>query len=499
MNDPNNIAESLFYKNEKDALSGLYGIYDAYQATDLMGTHFNGLNSISDDLANNNSNDGFRAFELSTQDPFTNPRVINFYVHFYNVINRACYVISRVEEMNDQQITVSVRKRIIAESSFLRNYAYFILTDLYRDIPFYKTPQNISSGLLSTTLRKDIIAFLKQDLIAQIPNLPISITASEKGRVGRGAAITLLGQLYLYDNEYQNAEATLKPLLSAPYNYSLFQDYSKLFTPAGEFSTESIFEINFDGTGADKGVNANNNLIINGSGFSEVLDTLLQPYKPKNNLTPASKLVDSYLCIDGKPIANSTVYGVKSPLYATTNSQTKFDVRDPRLKATVFTASDNLPSGKKLWNWTNLNSYAVRKYVEITSTQYPSGPQNFYVYRFADVLLMYAEAQNEILASPDATVYDAVNKIRRRVGMPDYPINLSKDQMRERIRDERRWEFGLEYHRYFDLKRWGIIQTAIVNSGIAQKKFTNPRDYVWPIPQRELDVNANMVQAAEWR
>ena len=82
--------------------------------------------------------------------------------------------------------------------------------------------------------------------------------------------------------------------------------------------------------------------------------------------------------------------------------------------------------------------------------------------------------------------------------MPDYPAGLTQDQMRLMIRDERRWEFAVEWQRYFDLKRWGIIQDAIAASGVAEKVFTNPRDYVWPIPQTELDRNPNMVQAAEW-
>ena len=499
LDDPNKISADLFYTNEKEALFGLYGIYDAYQSINLMGNHFNSFNIISDDLANNNSIDGFRAFELSNQEPFSNPRVLNFYLHFYTVINRASYVIDKVDKMTSSQINDLNKKRIIAEASFLRDFSYFMLTNLYRDVPFYMEPQGIHTTFLGPTLKSEIWKFLKGDLTQKVQDLPLSIPASENGRISRGAAITLLGQIYLYEKDYLNAEAILRPLLSAPYSYSLYPDYNKLFTPAGEYSSESIFEINFDASGADRGVNDAGNPVVNGSVFSTTIDTNQQIAKPKNNLTPANKFVDSYLCKDGKPIVNSTLYGTKSPMYDASTPEGKFNSRDPRLRATVLTSADVLPSGKKLWKWTSNTTYAVKKYVEITSAQYPSNPQNFYVYRFADVLLMYAEAQNELLAAPGISVYNSVNKVRKRVNMPDYPLGLTKQQMRERIRDERRWEFGLEYYRYFDLKRWGIIQDAITNSGVSQKAFTNPRDYVWPIPQAELDVNTKMVQAVEWK
>lgn len=105
---------------------------------------------------------------------------------------------------------------------------------------------------------------------------------------------------------------------------------------------------------------------------------------------------------------------------------------------------------------------------------------------------MYAEAKNEITTAPDPSIYTAVNKVRKRVNMPDYPVGISQAQMRQMIRDERRWEFGLEYERYFDLKRWGILDdviAAIGPSGVTVKKFTDPRDYVWPLPQPEVDNN----------
>lgn len=483
--DPNKIPEADFYQNESDALFGLYGIYDAYQNTNLFGAQMSNIDQISDNLSNNSSSDGFRAFQLSAQDPFTNPRVDGFFLHGYNVVNRANYVIKRVTDMSNTQISSAGRKRVLAEAAFLRCYAYFLLVNLYRDIPYYTDPVTITSTPVGPTKGTVIYQNLITELNAIIPDLPVDIAGNEKGRSGKAAAITLLGMIHMYKSDFPNALETLKPLLSAPYSFELYPSYVNLFTPAGEFSKESIFEINFDGSPNDQSAN-----------FSDQIDTTLQPFKPRNNLSPTAKLVDSYLCTDGKPIANSPLYGTKSPLY-NNSGVNKFKNRDPRLRGTILTSADVLSNGGKLWSFNNNNNYGIRKYIEITTTKYAKNPQNFYVFRYADVLLMVAEAQNEI-TGPNTLVYDCVKKVRDRVGMPGYPAGLTKEQMREMIRDERRWEFAVEWQRYFDLKRWGIIQDAIAASGVAEKVFTNPRDYVWPIPQTELDRNPNMVQAPEW-
>lgn len=126
------------------------------------------------------------------------------------------------------------------------------------------------------------------------------------------------------------------------------------------------------------------------------------------------------------------------------------------------------------------------------------GVQNYYVIRYADVLLLYAEAENEA-SGATANVYSAVNLIRQRVGMPNYPAGLTKDQMRSYIRDERRWEFALEHQRYFDLQRWGITgQVVTAASPLAGRKvFTEPRDYLWPYPQNEMDRNPAMNAAGQ--
>jgi len=217
------------------------------------------------------------------------------------------------------------------------------------------------------------------------------------------------------------------------------------------------------------------------------VDTNLATVVPSVFWLPIRDLVDSYLAIDGKPIRTHELYGSASPLYA---NNRPFENRDPRLRANLYTSADITPGGKQVWRFNNNNNFAVKKYSTITSQQYENGgPQNYYVIRYADVLLLYAEAQNEALASPDQSVYQAVNAVRDRVGMPHLPEGLNRDDMRQYIRDERRWEFAFEHQRYFDLKRWGILGPVSVAAMPEKKAYSEPRIFNWPYPLTEIDRN----------
>ena len=472
LSDPNNVSESQYYKNETQALTGLAGVYDAYQSGNLIGKRYREFDHITDN-ATTYQDAGWKAFETDTQNP-SSPISNNFWVAYYTVVSRVNTLISAITNMPASSISDGSRNRIVAESSFLRDYAYCDLTALWGNVPLYLKPVGaFADGLASSTV-DEVYTIMINDLKTNvIPNLPTTISSSERGRIGQGAAIALLGKYYLYQKDYANASTTFKQIIDSKV-YNLYSDYAGLFTELGEFSSESLFEINFTGSSLD-----------NGENFSVHIDTtasLIVPYQP---FKPLASLVTSYLCSDGKPIATSTIYGAKSSLYVTA---TPYINRDPRLRATVFTNADNTPGGKHVWNYSNVNSFAVKKYSTISNIQYLNGgPQNYYVIRYADVLLMYAEAQNEAVG-PDANVYAAVNQIRARVKMPAYPVALSQDMMRQYIRDERRWEFALEHQRFFDLQRWGITG-PLVTAASTIKLYTTPKDYLWPYPQTEEDRN----------
>ena len=215
-------------------------------------------------------------------------------------------------------------------------------------------------------------------------------------------------------------------------------------------------------------------------------------------ISPTKDLVDLYECTDGKSIAESPLYDENNP----------FVNRDPRLDHTILydgaeIAGKIYTSGAALGNSTR-TGYSIRKYVNPANDgmNFP-GWTNFIYIRYAEILLVYAEAQNEI-AGPDASVYEAVNEVRRRVGMPDLPANLSKDQMREAIRKEKRIEFAFEGVYLYDTRHWRTTEAAVTKPVYGKKvdgeyvwvenrKFNPERDYLWAIPLEEIDLSKGVL------
>ncbi len=478
LTNPNDVNIDNFWKSESEALIGLAGVYDAYQYNQLAGQRYRQMEIISDNAQVVNDN-GWAALEGSTHNSAVST-ILQFWAYNYNVVNRANLVIRKVTDMPLTAITESSKKRIIAEASFLRANAYLDLTALFGDIPFYLEPVNPLGEAKGKTPKAQIWDFLIKDLIDNvIPNLPATVSVAQRGRIRNWASKALLGKYYLYNSKWTEAAAQFKEIIDSK-QFSLYPDYARLFTPEGEYSSENLFEIGFIEGGVDAG-----------EAFSVRIDTNLAPIVPSASYTPSANLVESYSAIDGLPITGTN----KSPLY---NAAQPYVNRDPRLRATIFTNLDRSPT-KRYWNNSTTIPFAVKKYTYYSSVQFPNnqGPQNYYMMRYADVLLLYAEAKNEASA-PDLTVYDAVTTVRKRAGILPGTNNLyglkaamTQAEMRTVIRNERRWEFALEHQRFYDLRRWGIIEQVIV--GITPnprgKKFTSPRDLLWPYPLQEMDNN----------
>lgn len=479
----NSVTFDNFWKSEADALVGLSGVFDAYQSQGLAGKNYRMFDLLTDNAYPNNLPEWL---EIGTSNHNSSNTVIaEFWANYYNVVSRANTVIYQVGAMPESAIKEEARKRIIAEAAFLRAYAYLDLISLFGDIPFYTEPVDPLGEGKGKTPKAEIEAYMINDLKNNvIPYLPATVPPAEQGRITSWAAVALLGKYYLFKQNWADAASVLKEIIDSK-AYSLYPDYSTLFTPAGEYSSENLFEIGFIESGLD-----------GGEGFSFQVDTNLAPIIPNSAWRPSDALANSYSAIDGLPISGPN----KSPLY---KGRSPYENRDLRLRASLYTNADVSPDGRKYWNFNNGNNkHAVRKYSWYTSVQYRNnqGPQNYYMIRYADVLLMYAEAKNEA-SGPDDSVYDALFAVRKRAGIlpgeqNNYglDLNMTREAMRDAIRDERRWEFALEHQRYFDLKRWGILDSIIANLDPNQRSFvfTSPRDYLWPYPQNEMDNNPKL-------
>ncbi|HLZ89603.1 MAG TPA: RagB/SusD family nutrient uptake outer membrane protein, partial [Puia sp.] len=209
-------------------------------------------------------------------------------------------------------------------------------------------------------------------------------------------------------------------------------------------------------------------------------------YTYSSSFQPVSYLVNDYECTDGLPITASPLYKAATP----------YNNRDPRLLATILTPGVLYKGGIPFVPAQIGASAGFLNKKGVDSTRATvigtQSDQDWVYLRYADVLLMYAEAENEV-SGPAPSVYSAVNAVRARpsVNMPALPVGLSQDSMRTRIRHERRIELALEGQRYFDLKRWRldrVIIPTIKDPSGAYRTFPL-RDTLWPVPQSEIDLS----------
>ena len=206
--------------------------------------------------------------------------------------------------------------------------------------------------------------------------------------------------------------------------------------------------------------------------------------------------MDDYELLDGQSILESPLYDPNNP----------YQNRDPRMDMTLKLPGEvwTDASGNPYEGEPPVTDFKMEKYVDFEHAPFNYGKANLtdqdYIHlRYADVLLMYAEAKNEV-SGPDATIYDVLDEIRARPGVNMPPVNQSKyntqDLLREYIRRERRVEIALEGQRYFDIKRWNIAHTKLptVNNPAGIPLKFEQHHYLLPFPQYELDANDQLEQ-----
>lgn len=392
-----------------------------------------------------------------------------------------------------------------AEVRTLRAFFYSYLVELYGDAPLVTTPITIAEAKeLTRTPASDIFAFIDNELQEAAAVLPLK--QAEPGRVAKGAAQALRARTALYNGDYETAAGAAQEVMDSGV-YSLYPAYAKLFTYEAENSCEVIFDKQYI---KDQYSNQAMNLF----GVRSLSQGGL-------NVAPTRTLVEAYEMKNGKRINEAgSGYDPRNP-YAD---------RDPRLGFTVFVPGCTLPGGA-LYNplpgsgtaddytqyLASTTGFGFAKYVNADDMATPSncGINLIYI-RYAEVLLIYAEAKIE-LNRIDNSVTEAINLIRSRsdVGLPPIPGGLSQEEMREKVRHERLAELALEGQRYFDLKRWRIgekvCNTPILCISYVDDKgelvygedAVNPkrwgsREYYWAVPYNEILMNPHLTQNEGW-
>jgi hypothetical protein len=341
-------------------------------------------------------------------------------------------------------------------------------------VPITLQPETYGNPKRAKNTKEEVIRVVLDDLDFAISKLP---DVAYTGRAVKGSALGLKARVLLFNSRWQEAATTAKQIMDAG-KFSLSNSYYGLFVKPGQnANSEIMFSIKY--------------LLPN---MFHTMD-YMYGWDQWELIQPVQNLVDAYEATDGKPVSQSSVY----------NPATPFVNRDPRLKLTVYVPGDPWkysPNGlfDPAKDGNNKTGYNLKKYLD--TLRAPAGyatqsDQDFVLLRYADILLMYAEAQNEA-SGPDQSVYSAVNAVRARPGinMPPLPQGLTQDQMRQRIRNERRVELAFEGLRYFDLLRWKIADVVIpqiVNPGGVKRKFEQ-KNYVWPFPQSEIDIDPDLKQ-----
>jgi starch-binding outer membrane protein, SusD/RagB family len=365
------------------------------------------------------------------------------WINYYNLIAGTNTVLAKIATADSTVVTN--KNRHIGEAKFLRALAYFDLVRIFGNVPEVTTPITIAEGYKAgrTSVDKIYNEVIIPDLVDAQNKLPKKYTGADVGRATQGAAKALLGKVYLTRKDFANAETKLQEVTTL--GYSLLPNYNDLFDYSkDEHHSEYIFDIEYQ-----------DNLGGLGSGYT-------------NSFLPLSAPLLTFYGIAGQGGEEN------NPTQALLAA---FEPNDKRKAVTVDGSGGFVDGSGNFVKFLQCHTI-TKKYITSESVANDS-KVNWKVLRYADVLLMYAEALNENGRTSDALDY--LNQIRTRAGLPSYS-GLTQDDTREMIYKERRVELGMEGHRWFDLLRTGRAYDSLQSSGM--KPFMT----VFPVPLSEVQL-----------
>ena len=459
-NPQTDLSENDFYKTADDILSAVNGAYSSLQEGDIYGNWYvfgeipsdNTRNQLSGSVTTQNE---FDQFYIDMQ----NSMIANFWKAAYKVINRTNTILGRIDGI---EINTELANRYKLECKFIRALMYFNLVRVYGDVPLVLKEISISESY-------DILREPKENVYNQIiadlkeaQGLPVSYSTAEDGRATQGAAKALLANVYMTLHKYAEAETILAEIINSG-RYSLLENtpgslnidgYKNVFSPVNHNSKEGIFEIQFLKGGYGEGSNYANN------------------FAPENSGTNVVAVGGT----GGNNIPEMDIY----------NAYEEGDLRRD------FSMSLGYYDNRKNNEW--VESRYVCKFMDVPY-QNNDASNNYPVIRYADVILMYAEALNQNGKTAEACKY--LNMTRRRgfgyQTTETSPVDLQttdKAQFALMVEQERRVELAFENHRWFDLIRTGRAVEVMRSKGFS----LNETNLICPIPQKQIDVNPKLTQ-----
>lgn len=445
------ISDQNFFKDAKDfetALTGAYGTFRGLYSTSNI-LYLAELTTDNTEIQWSSPSVNEMQLDQSDLTP-TNTFINAVWRTCLTTISRCNTILTRIEQV---ELDEEVKNRIIGETKFLRAYSYFYLVRIFGHAPItftaFTSPEEILSADLTLHSKEAVYKVITDDLTDAANMLPVTLNP-DKTRASIGAVQTLLGKVYLTLKNYEGATEILKKVIDAK-QYELVPSYQSLFTAGNENLPESIFEIDYL-----SGQTIGNNYSYLFSPSITSMSIFQNNQQGAGRIVPTLDMVDAYEPGDQRKAAS---------------------VRDsvPLIDGTV-----------------TYDRYGV-KFVDFNAVDVSDGSVAFTVLRYADVLLMYAEALNGSSKGDAAAAY--VNQIRRRVGLKDLTASSLAD-LTMALEKENRLEFLYEGHRWFDLIRTGRALTVM--NGFYKKmnlKYSlEAYELLFPIPQSEIDLNASLTQ-----
>lgn len=457
----------------------IFGAYNDLRSYSVHTDAFINATSIRSDDADKGSTASDGGSDVIAMDNFpvlpSNGRANGLWTGYYGLINKCNNTLDQIENNETVSAPEEIKIQSQAEVRFLRGYAYFMLVRLFGSVPKIDrifedvaTQSNVPQSSPS-----EIYAFIEQDLQFAAAALPVSWDASFPGRVTKGAANGLLAKVYLTQQKWAMAMAAANMVMNSG-QYDLSTPYSRIFSEDGENSKESVFEVQATASQQIKenngiqyasiqGVRGANEFNM-GWGWNTPSVYLEAAYEENDPRKARTILYSSTATTPGV-----TIYGETMPMFPG-------EVPNPRYNNKVYTNPTyrtNIGSRGGWW-------------------------MNVRILRYADVVLMYAEAANEVGGDANVTAaLAAVNSVRARArgSNPAVLPNITatdKEQLREAIRHERRIELAMEHDRFFDLVRWGISGDAMAAAG--KPNFVASRDNLLPIPQTQIDLSKGLLK-----
>lgn len=554
--DPySSIGSSNMWTTENLADMGVIGIYNVLRSTDVAGDlHKFDSYGVSADYRDGNYS------LLMGNATSGDGQFSNYWKIHYEGVSRCN---DAIVNLGKAPLSESKLARLTAESKFMRAYFYYKLNMVFKGVPLYLEPVELEEMVKGRNTESEVWNQVITDLTEAIntPDLPDKYAKGdgEYGRVTKGAAYALRGKVYMWMSEWEKAEADFRKV--GDLGFALFQgEYKQLFKEENEQCDEMIFSLQCIG---ESGY-GNNFSFRYGSrnAFGSCWNTYLV----------STDFVETYEDADGRPfdwdnyisgfntmdVSKRAVYFLRDGLtddekkkmgedgadmskYMDNGNEvrikTAYANRDPRLLATIITpysqfdGADGVTNHTYTLRWpyrgsdsadpydlrTDTNNrfyYLFRKFVAEGASEIPNreySPIDIPIIRYADVVLSLAECLNE--QGKTAEAIEWVNKVRERVGMAllnsnSYTQVSGQDNMRERIRNERRWEFAGEGVNFFDEMRWKTWHETKFKKnaglkqiwGTIQSAYSWDGDYLyaWPIPSSEKQKNDNLTQNEGW-